>query len=580
MLVIVSIAALAAWDRRELSYQGKPASCWLDHFSSPREGTNLSLLAFQAMGSNAVPYLVRVLETKPSALGKKLDAELHGSSGRGQNLPERIKHHLPSAMRTEGRRENAALVVSELGPVAEAAIPTLIRIMEDPSEDRRVAGEARGALFSMGEKLASQTPRFMGYLKHGDIEARELGASYLGSIGPKAKPAIPLLLEAVDGANGSVRWAAAQALWRIDRQTNVALRVFSPSLEGTNRNRSSAFIYLREMGPAAKPAALAIAASLLDEDESVRNGAFKALEAIDPVLLEARLREMNQQKAAHLSQLIEMIRTGEYPECYRAVEAITVFGPEAKDAVDVLIEALDKPRTVRAAMFASTAQHNLWREIAEALGEIGPEASAAVPKLIELIHKSKQYAAMTYCPALGRMGTNAQPAVPVLQSLLTDENPRLRLAAVDALTKIAPQACSNVVTVLTNLQHDPEIATVWVSDGHGAARRTDQKDFQNPECVFLRLSASVALWRLGVEKEPPVAALTEQVAKLSWLAGDLWAVTLLGEIGPPAKSSLPALRTLLDRKATRHSRVAAIAIRKIDPDEWTRLGLPGMLALP
>lgn len=581
MLVIVTIAALAAWDRRELSYQGKPASCWLDHFSSPWEGTNLPLLAFQAMGSNAVPYLIRVLETKPSALGKKLDAELYGISGRGQNLPERFKQRLPSAMRMEDRREHAAFILSELGPVAEAAIPALVRIIEDPNEGWRLTGEARRALFSMGEKLASQTPRFMEYIKRGGVEARGLGARYLGSIGPKAKQAIPLLLETVDGDDSRiVRWAAASALWKIDRQTNVALRVFAANMDGTNRIRPTAFSYLAEMGPAAKPAAPAIAAWLEDDDESARDSAVKTLEAVDPDLLEARLRELNHRKVGTLARLIKIIRTGDYPECRRAIEAITMFGPEAKEAVPALIDALDKPRQFITDIHAVSSQQRLWWVVADALGEIGPDASAAVPKLIALIHKNKAYAAAAYCPALGKMRTNAEAAVPVLQGLLDEGNPRLRLAAADALTKVAPQACSNVVAVLTNLQHDSESATVWVSDGHGATSPTDKKDFENSECVFLRLSASVALWRLGVQKQPPVAALTELVDEHPAHTGSLWAVTLLGEIGPPAKSSLPALRAVLDQKTTLHSRVAATAIRKIDPDEWTRLGLPGMLALP
>jgi len=53
-------------------------------------------------------------------------------------------------------------------------------------------------------------------------------------------------------------------------------------------------------------------------------------------------------------------------------------------------------------------------------------------------------------------------------------------------------------------------------------------------------------------------------------------IELLGEIGPPARSALPVLKTFLQpQRWVRLRRTVAIAIRKIDPEEYARLGLPG-----
>ncbi|HTA30864.1 MAG TPA: hypothetical protein VK731_10270, partial [Candidatus Cybelea sp.] len=54
------------------------------------------------------------------------------------------------------------------------------------------------------------------------------------------------------------------------------------------------------------------------------------------------------------------------------------------------------------------------------------------------------------------------------------------------------------------------------------------------------------------------------------------AVDLLGDIGPDARPVLPMLEEHLSPTDSIR-RKAAIAIRKIDPAEFQRLGLPGLL---
>jgi HEAT repeat protein len=557
----------------DASYQGKPVSFW---FELALKGTNVEM-AFKAMGSNAAPFLASELDRRPSKLDEKLS-----DFPRKPYVPEMVyEHSLHKVVRViDGRRE-AAYLLNELGPDAEPALPVLLRIFREGDEYEMVQTYVNNTLEQMRDRIAFMVPELLENLTNNQPHVRVLCARMLGSIGPKAKPAVPALLRATESGDwhGWLAYTAGKALLTIDGQTNVTLRVLTNALNGTNTTiRLFALMDLGKLGPVAKTVAPAIQEVLHDSDEQMRNEAVKALKEIEPTLLESRLQEMNQQAAANIARLIEMIRTGEYPQRYRAVEALSLFGPDAKDAVPVLIQALDAPVMVRA--MADIAQHNLWRVIADALGEIGPDARAAVPKLVELIRKSKQYAGMSYCPALGKIGTNASLAVPVLQSLLQDENLRLRLAAADALIMIAPPACSNVVAVLTNLLNEPELATVWVVDEKGVARRSDRKDLQNPESVFAKISVSVALWRLGLEKEPPIEVLAELAGKDPSAGGELWAIKLLGEIGPAAKPALPALRGVLDRKSTYYGRAAAIAIRHIDRDEFDRLGLPGMLALP
>lgn len=573
---LLSFAAGAA----EPMHEGQAASFWLDHIYTPPNGMMQTIKAFKGMGSNAVPFLVKTLERKPSKLGEFADDKLY-KDGLNDHVPKSLVKALPSAMRVEDRREHAAFLIGQIGPDAAAAIPALMRVLTDQTEGWRIEGEVRGALLAMGEKLSGQVPEFITYLKSNDRETRQLGAVLLASVGPKAQAAVPALLKAAESRDGWVSLSVARALWNIGRQTNVAVGIYISSLQSTNStHRQLALIYLRQMGPAAKAAGPQVQATLKDSDDLVRREAEKTLREVDPGLLQSSLLGMNEQIPAVLAKLIQAIQSGEFQDRFRAVETILVFGPDAKPAVPGLIEFLTGPAPQRPGPFAAFGMMNARRSAAEALAEIGPEARAAVPALIGLLKEHRDYYRASYCKALGRIGPDAKEAVPVLEEALQDDNRGIRLAAAVALTRITPQQASNAVAVLKSLQKDPELATVWVTDGSGVAKQTSQKDFQNPASRFFRLSASVPLWRLGLEAEPPVTAIIEELNR-PYRSEGISFVELLGDIGPEAKAALPTLTKFLNPdRFVRLRRAVAIAIRKIDPNEAAKLGLPGVLAVP
>jgi len=531
------------------------------------------------MGTNALPFLIETLERKPSKLAEAADKQ---RAAHPESIPEIINKILPAAYPVEIRRDTAAFLLGELGPLAEAAIPTLFRICCDTNENDRVQGQAWRALAKMGEKGAVLVPDYLRWLKGNDPELQETGAAFLGTVGPKARVAMPELLKAADGTNKSLARAAALALWSIDRRTNVALRILTRGLQSTNSTwRQIALIDLRKMGPAAAEAAPQIELFLRDPDDLIRVHAEQALAEIAPDLLVSSQQRMNQDSKAQIAKLIEMMREGEYPKRYRAVEAIGVFGPAAKAAVPALVEALEGfvPAT---GFLASTSKRNSQMVVAEALAEIGPEARSAVPGLIARLRENSGYE-QWFCKALGRIGPDAREAVPVLENLLQDGRPGIRFAAAEALTRIVPTQCSNAVTVLKTLQHDPELARVWLSDGHGGATQSNKFDFDNPESQFFRLAASVPLWRLGIEKQSPVPALiTELHNDANPLSTeDLRYIELLGDVGPKAAPALPILTKYLDvNKWIKLRRTTANTIRKISPEEAAKLNLPGVLAIP
>ena len=144
---------------------------------------------------------------------------------------------------------------------------------------------------------------------------------------------------------------------------------------------------------------------------------------------------------------------------WNAAEALGRIGPEAKQAVSALAQALtDGYSDVRqsaaealgqigpaavAALIQALKDEEWWKvrqSAAEALGRIGPEAKAAVPELIQALKDEnwhvRQYAAET----LGGIGRAAKAAVPALAQALKDEDSDVRESAAEALEKINIEA--------------------------------------------------------------------------------------------------------------------------------------------
>jgi len=142
---LLSFVACAA----EPNYEGKSASFWLDHIDASPNGMNETVKAFKAMGSNAVPFLIKTLERKPSKLGEVVDEKLY-QDDLERHLPKGVVRALPSAMRVEDRREHAAFLISQIGPDAAAAIPALMAVLTDQTEGWRIEAEVRGGTGSDG----------------------------------------------------------------------------------------------------------------------------------------------------------------------------------------------------------------------------------------------------------------------------------------------------------------------------------------------------------------------------------------------------------------------------------------------
>ena len=411
-----------------------------------------------------------------------------GSFGQGHNFPNWVMKCVPDPSRVHLRRAHAAFIIQQLGPKAAAAIPALMSALRESEEEDEIWVPATEALQAMGEAALVVLPQ----LREAAINANEAVSSaslmILASIGAKARPAVPDMEQLVRKMDSKSFWAA-KALLKINQDTNTALRVFSALAQGPDlRLRILALKGLEGLGIAGKTATPVVAVVLQDHELGMRRQAERTLRRIDPILLETLLDRMNQQAVENVPHFIEIIESGSLSKQTRALQALALLGPAARTAVPALVKALESTLTRNITVPSSGfSNQDPGRQIAETLGEIGPEAASAVPALVRLLQQDPDANAAFCCRALGNIGPAAHEARPALVQFVQSTNAAVRLASVEALARIDSIEASNLVALLRRFQHDPQ--------------------------TEVRLRATVALWKLGLEPEPPIAALIDETAK-------------------------------------------------------------------
>ncbi len=194
-------------------------------------------------------------------------------------------------------RREAARALGLMGPVAKPAIPTLMAVVEDESENvgyRCSAAKALGQLkFADAVPVLTRILRQRGELRHigQDSHMRGAAANALGLMGDKAMPAIPVLVAALEDESEApgVRSEAAEALGRLKYEPAVPALI--KMLEEKDLRwgkhmasdlRKSVVRALGYMGPQGKTAVPTLIETLKDEETYVRKCAADALGSMGP----------------------------------------------------------------------------------------------------------------------------------------------------------------------------------------------------------------------------------------------------------------------------------------------------------
>jgi HEAT repeat protein len=252
---------------REVIYQGKSLSAWVEDLcGGSRETRARAVAAFRSMGPEALDPLVAMVGAKDSVITTGLAA-----LAEKQSL---IKWHPAPASE---RRNQAVKGFYALGPVADAAIPALAELLEDPE----IAQTAVCALAEIGK---AAVPTLAEALSCEDADVREKAALMLGTLRSDARAAVPALVRLLQtDQEEDVCVAAAVALARIHEETGLAVPALIKTLQRADATvREFSALALRSYGSQARSAVPALQAALDDEDERVRQAAAFALEKIAP----------------------------------------------------------------------------------------------------------------------------------------------------------------------------------------------------------------------------------------------------------------------------------------------------------
>ena len=313
----------------------------------------------------------------------------------------------------------------------------------------------------------------------------------LAELSDDPEKAVPILLELVDHEDSRVRMAAFA---KLEALGSPAARALVHELENRKDGRIdvvSCFIWL---GPEARKDAVP--------------GLMKILE--DP-------------KASKRGDLVN-----------RAIDALWIIGPDAKDAVPLLLRALKNDN------------ERVRLRAAETLGKIGANPAEVVPALCEVYSTIQWSGQERVIEAIGKFGSCDEKVLAVLSKGLQDESSRVREQAGIALGKVGldcPKATELLRAALRNPDMRVRDAVIESLSKHPKAEvaapllvelLTQEDDIRFSAWMGLFCMGSSAVETLIAAMDDPDASMRASVTEIIY------------SIGPQAAAAVPELQRLLE----------------------------------
>jgi HEAT repeat protein len=510
------------------------------------------------------------------------------------------------------RRLNAADALIQLGANVELATRTLAAMilsiaMKPPGdyfsmEEHKVLGPVSDILADMGPLASPAIPyltdalsRIFSYFKMPAESSYLIRydplfytiCKLLGTIGPVAADAAPLLALWLRTGWEDLSWAAAFALSQIGE---AGIQELTLALSDKDRDvRIAAAHHLlcytdRLVGPdALESDALELAGAMNDSDAQVRINAAVTLSEMGPAAQAAAPQLATALKDDEIVdyQVYGTIWTG--PVWREAVCALGSLGLSVLPLISELMRDTDY-RVRRGAcravgrMVAPVVRGEItyyeplggFRKSAESARPWKPVMRAVVPHLVDALGDENSAVRASAAEALGCLGPAAAEAAAALAQALADPEVAVRREAVWALGTIGPET-PGVLAALARALEDPDdnargraadvlskIGTAARETVPGLIRRLGDVD------DYVRERAAAALGELG---PCAITAIPHLIAALSdfddYVRGS--AVAALGKMGPEAVVAVPDLIAALGDEEAVVRREAAEALGRIGP---------------
>ncbi len=479
VLALAGIVSSVKWS--EPRYHLRPISSWLAKYGDGPGNYRPSSEAdhaLQQMGSNAVPYLLKLLHSTNSYsfhtfLRKPNMRFLPGGSGSWNRLSAwwmntRYRFQWVTVPASWDHWK-AYLAFQALGPEGTSAIPELVKLADDPSTNSSPSntGEAPPIAFWKDTKnisvFAAQSStyrphgspvipiRFFGFfsgfvpqpfLSDGEIAAwslaaigadsvpplmamltnsnpqiRSRAAMALGMMGKAAEPAVPALVKVLDdrGSSNSAEWHSDPYAY----SPSPGSVPYDPAINA-RREAADALGWIGQEPDLVVPVLIKTFGDLNVESAAIGSlGAFgeRATNAI-PALLTFFRTEYNSP-----NQTRGQYRIGDVALALNKISSDTT----RKEVITLLIYRIRNPKSP-------------WNQsmTLNTLGQMTNQPDLVIPVLLEALDTTAGYNRISTVNQLGGFGPAATSAIPKLISFSTSQDTNLCRIVTNTLDKIEP----------------------------------------------------------------------------------------------------------------------------------------------
>jgi HEAT repeat protein/beta-lactamase regulating signal transducer with metallopeptidase domain len=430
----------------------------------------------------------------------------------------------------------------------------------------------------IGPKAKPAVPALVDALEHEQL--RESILHSLGNIGVGAEQAIPALIKAVAEYAPACRWMAAESLAKIGKAAIPALKEAAASENTYLRIWSNAALARQEGTDS--PNLRYLAQLMKNNDKDTASEAVSALTMLGPIskplvpdLIEAlghsvvakrhiafALAQIGKDARPAVPELTKMLHDTDLETQADAIYALSeIGGPDIAPAVPLLIEALRTDDTSNAVM-ASRVRYTA----ATALGNIGPDARAAIPDLVVALGDEEEFLRANSAEAIGNIDPADLQAVPALIKAMKDKSGRVRVAAAETLLRIGPV---NKEVILAFIEAaDDNWKGVIIATETFFTYLGPQHSYVIPDLIEMlkgpnERAQRLAITALGNMSEAAVPAVPYIVESVKNSRLEATAAGALTKLGSGAGAAVPDLIEMLKDRHKKSS--AALVLEAIGP---------------
>jgi HEAT repeat protein len=280
---------------------GRPESYWIEALNCNDQNARVAAIdALARMGPRVIPDLIK----------KGQDPKFYGRADVYEALAKMGEPAVPALVEVvKNDRASWGTCQPTFAKIGAPAVPPMIELLK--GEDTGLQAFAAGVISQMGERGADALPALMEGVREsketrgpkakgptlpstvidpsGNFSVRSLYVAAIGKLGPKGKPAIPLLLELIRGQNKAIAIVAMDALGDIGPDAAEAVPTLIDVVK-TAPNFGIVLVSARALGKIGPPAKAAVPELMKyvekpqksEVEQSAKEAVKQAIKQIDP----------------------------------------------------------------------------------------------------------------------------------------------------------------------------------------------------------------------------------------------------------------------------------------------------------